>query len=370
MRRLFTVSMAAAVFLVLFLALTMVGSRLAPVSTVSAAGGWTAYNDCNYITSGGVITGNITVIKCITDGLTGQLRNYSTGAYMAITLTVNSSNVLIQSSSTSGQYGGEPIAGTDAYTLFHTTAAITGGVRVGTTTARNGFVRLTVAGLNPAMVYKFATVANRNNSSYTNRFTTFIIGDVTTATNTSSVRPGVGVTRTMSVFYQDSSTIWTGYNTNNGYVARWTNIQPGADGDFVVTATNTNNEEGYGFTVFMLEEVDPTAVEIGSFSAAPAGDRIVLRWQTASEIDRLGFNVYRATSVDGPRILLNEDLIASPLPPGSSAGADYSFEDLPVKSGARYFYWLEDVDMYGVTSLHGPFEAAATWRLSKGPRVQ
>lgn len=97
-----------------------------------------------------------------------------------------------------------------------------------------------------------------------------------------------------------------------------------------------------------------TAVDLISFSAEGTEAGITLAWQTANEIDNLGFNIYRAESADAARVKLNETLIPTNLMPGSLEGASYTFEDLTVEEGLFYHYWLEDVDAEGVTTLHGP----------------
>jgi hypothetical protein len=110
----------------------------------------------------------------------------------------------------------------------------------------------------------------------------------------------------------------------------------------------------------------PTAVNLVSFTAAPAPDgaAIALEWETATEIDNVGFNLYRAGSLDGLRTRLNASLIPSQAP-GSPAGAVYAWLDESVTSGMTYYYWLEDVDVHGVATLHGPVtaELAPAFRL-------
>jgi hypothetical protein len=103
----------------------------------------------------------------------------------------------------------------------------------------------------------------------------------------------------------------------------------------------------------------PTAVELLWFNARPEGRAIALRWETASEVDNAGFNLYRATSLAGEKMHLNADLIPSKVPPGSPIGAEYSWQDTQVVAGTVYFYWLEDVDIYGRATLHGPVKAKA-----------
>jgi hypothetical protein len=120
----------------------------------------------------------------------------------------------------------------------------------------------------------------------------------------------------------------------------------------------------YGVTIVQLAV--PTAVDLVSFTAEPApdGSTIALDWETASEIDNVGFNLYRAGSLHGPRTQLNPSLILSQAP-GSPAGAVYTWPDESVIAGIAYYYWLEDVDVHGVATLHGPVtaELAPAFRL-------
>lgn len=104
----------------------------------------------------------------------------------------------------------------------------------------------------------------------------------------------------------------------------------------------------------MITDEVPTAVKLSSFTADASGKDVAVAWETASEIDNLGFNLYRAESLDGVRIKLNATLIRSDVAPGSTFGANYIFTDNTVKPYRSYFYWLEDVDAYGVSTFHGP----------------
>ena len=106
-----------------------------------------------------------------------------------------------------------------------------------------------------------------------------------------------------------------------------------------------------------------TAVDLTSFTAAPQGDAILVSWETATELDRLGFDLYRATSLGGPLTRLNEGLILSPVP-GSPAGALYTYLDELVNPGATYYYWLDSVGVNGVATRDGPVSAAVgNWRI-------
>ncbi len=104
----------------------------------------------------------------------------------------------------------------------------------------------------------------------------------------------------------------------------------------------------------------PTAVEITSFAAAPAGPAVLVAWETASEIDNAGFYLYRRQLGTEPYVQLHEGLIAS-LAPGSPQGHSYSFLDADVQAGLTYQYLLEDVDFSGVRTANGPVQATAPY---------
>jgi hypothetical protein len=116
------------------------------------------------------------------------------------------------------------------------------------------------------------------------------------------------------------------------------------------------NNQGIPLTVDSCPPT-PSAVTLASFAAAPAGKAIQVTWDTASEIDTLGFNLYRADAINGTRLQLNSGLIPSQIP-GSPMGASYQFADTSALAGVTYYYWLEDVDATGMGSLHGPVSAA------------
>jgi hypothetical protein len=100
----------------------------------------------------------------------------------------------------------------------------------------------------------------------------------------------------------------------------------------------------------------PTAVTLASFAANRGEGGIVLSWETATEFDSLGFNLYRAESLSGQRVKINKGLIAAEML-GSPSGASYEYVDGGVEPSVRYFYWLEEVEADGKVTLHGPVQA-------------
>ena len=95
----------------------------------------------------------------------------------------------------------------------------------------------------------------------------------------------------------------------------------------------------------------PTAVSLVSFEAKVNGDgSVTLAWETASEVDNAGFNIYRSKRTDGTYKKVNGKLI--PAQGGGSLGASYRYEDTPGRGA--FYYKLEDVDYNGASAMHGP----------------
>lgn len=98
-----------------------------------------------------------------------------------------------------------------------------------------------------------------------------------------------------------------------------------------------------------------TGVSLISFEADQTPEGVLLSWETATEVDNLGFNLYRAEQVDGQKTQINPNLILSKTIGGTS-GAVYEYLDAGVVSGVDYFYWLEDVDFTLNKTLYGPIQ--------------
>ncbi len=101
-------------------------------------------------------------------------------------------------------------------------------------------------------------------------------------------------------------------------------------------------------------QTPPLAVTLASFDAQAMVDHILLSWETVSEMNNAGFNLYRSASPAAPEELL---AFVPSQAPGSTQGASYSYEDAEVAPGETWYYWLEDVDLNGATALHGPVSA-------------
>jgi hypothetical protein len=93
-------------------------------------------------------------------------------------------------------------------------------------------------------------------------------------------------------------------------------------------------------------------ITLASFDATAKSGRVILNWSTESEIDNAGFNLYRSESQSGPFSKINDALISAM---GSSTqGASYEYVDNNVRNRKTYWYKLEDIDLNGQSTLHGP----------------
>jgi uncharacterized repeat protein (TIGR01451 family) len=106
----------------------------------------------------------------------------------------------------------------------------------------------------------------------------------------------------------------------------------------------------------------PTRITLLSFSAHSGVDktgvsRVLLTWKTSGEAHNLGFNVYREQS--GSRVKMNPSLIAGSalLMAGAlpkHAGRSYGWVDASAATAGISYWLLEDVDVNGTRTLHGP----------------
>jgi hypothetical protein len=110
----------------------------------------------------------------------------------------------------------------------------------------------------------------------------------------------------------------------------------------------------------------PTAIDLDWFEAtANADGSVTVAWATAAEWDHAGFNVYRSSSESVVGMQVNPDLIAAQGVQGQ--GAEYELVDSTVSTGIWY-YTLEDVDIHGNTTLHGPVTVTVGEPLAVGLR--
>lgn len=94
------------------------------------------------------------------------------------------------------------------------------------------------------------------------------------------------------------------------------------------------------------------AVELYSFNAEVSERQVILKWNTATETENMGFQIYRSQIKDGEFEKITEKII-----PGAGTSGEahtYSYTDQDVQSGKTYYYKLADVDFAGNMKFHGP----------------
>jgi len=87
------------------------------------------------------------------------------------------------------------------------------------------------------------------------------------------------------------------------------------------------------FSPFMMHDDRALAVNLASFQATPDTDQMLVTWETVSELDNLGFNLYRFDKTGTSEVpvtwttQLNPSLIPAQAP-GSGQGAAYEWHSI------------------------------------------
>ncbi|MCB9153736.1 MAG: pullulanase-type alpha-1,6-glucosidase, partial [Caldilineae bacterium] len=151
------------------------------------------------------------------------------------------------------------------------------------------------------------------------------------------------------------------YNSSTGTCLLPSTATRAPEADLIVVDASgqiVNQPLGSMDAIAIYSGAGPLAVTLAGFSAEQVNDLVRVTWETVSELDNAGFNLYRGTSASGPDMQLNQALIPSQSP-GSAGGFVYTWDDQrDLVAGMDYFYWLEDVDVSGATTLHGPVSAS------------
>ncbi|MGH7703239.1 MAG: hypothetical protein ACREMO_09100, partial [Gemmatimonadales bacterium] len=117
-----------------------------------------------------------------------------------------------------------------------------------------------------------------------------------------------------------------------------------------------------------VKPANATAVKLNNLTATSSDDgRVLLQWRSGYEVNNLGYHLYREQG--GERVRLTPELVAgsalfagvgTPL----TAGRGYTWWDAPPRGSGPFQYWLEDVDLNGTRTWHGPVEPVWSGSLS------
>ena len=96
---------------------------------------------------------------------------------------------------------------------------------------------------------------------------------------------------------------------------------------------------------------EPSAIVLARFSAGYEADRVVVLWETTSEIDTSGFDILRSTtsSIDDAVPINAVQIVAQ-----GFLGGLYELEDKSAVEGIDYYYWLIEVEENGTRNRYGP----------------
>lgn len=97
-----------------------------------------------------------------------------------------------------------------------------------------------------------------------------------------------------------------------------------------------------------------TAITLVDFQVTPQENGLLLTWETGTEIDNAGFDLLRSDRPDGVYQRVNSQLI--PATGDALTGGVYTFLDATPQQGTVY-YILEDIDLNGERTRHGPVSA-------------
>lgn len=140
------------------------------------------------------------------------------------------------------------------------------------------------------------------------------------------------------------------------------------DGSVVEDESNDGSDPsmgaggGGGPTVILLEDVAALPIVLGQFSSEVVSEsKILVRWQTQTEVANLGFNLFG--QIDGDWVVLNPEVI--PGKGDSVVLVDYQYT---ANTTAR-FLAISDIDAQGKETLHGPFRVGQRYGVETQRKV-
>ncbi|HTZ82872.1 MAG TPA: C25 family cysteine peptidase [Candidatus Acidoferrales bacterium] len=138
-----------------------------------------------------------------------------------------------------------------------------------------------------------------------------------------------------------------------------------------VSADQVDPNPANNTSTFVETVTAATAVTLRSFSAHTGTDkngasRVVLTWATGGEVHNLGFNVYREQNGNlvrmNPSVIAGSALLMSGALPRHAARS-YAWIDPSTAPGGTS-YWLEDIDVNGTKTMHGPVNVTAASQIT------
>ncbi|MGB0386450.1 MAG: M12 family metallo-peptidase [Ardenticatenaceae bacterium] len=153
-------------------------------------------------------------------------------------------------------------------------------------------------------------------------------------------------------------------NSLNGDYGSLDHCAPGVDPNCWYEWNGISNY----WPIFAGTDIAPTgtptsalAGHLAALSGIMKGNHVEVSWETSSELDYAGFNLYRGTtdSQFSESLLLNNQLIQAQAP-DKTQGFTYEWIDYDVEEGLDHLYWLEEINTNGNAIGHTPIRIIVT----------
>lgn len=272
------------------------------------------------------------------DGVAEPMPNTEAASYYS-----NYSSKKAKLEAVSGTFGVNATSGTVSLDGFVIDGLDTSGLRINGTTVLSAFSGGQIAGLSTS--YGSVTVMEINTSGSIPASSTNI--GINWETNSTGDTPGSVTSPTPDNTQGYTLVSSTGCGSQTMDLTEWYGDWYDESTTFDITTkmSLTNCNINFNGSV--------SAVSLLSFTATPYNGAVDLEWETLFEQSHDGFNVFRSNEDGEEFIQINSDLIRNNLSSVSFKGK-YRFVDDDVENGKTYQYYIQDVDNFGNTELHGP----------------
>ncbi|MCG3212580.1 MAG: hypothetical protein FOGNACKC_06250 [Anaerolineae bacterium] len=127
---------------------------------------------------------------------------------------------------------------------------------------------------------------------------------------------------------------------------------------YTFTVECTSSDVQTATKAFSITVEELTTISLLSFGAVQDSKGVTVTWETGTEIDTAGFNLYRSVAEDGPYSKINLTII--PAKGDVTSGDVYFFLDADASDlDTLYFYKLEEIDINGISTFYGPVNTAS-----------